>query len=485
MSAQLPFIRVIVVSFNGADLTLKCLQSLTETQWPPDRFEIVLVDNASEDDVVERCQKEFAHVHIIQSLVNTGFAGGCNLGLTTEFDQSGAALQDFDFVALINNDATVDGAWLEEMNRVMESDSEVGAVAAKVLLTPKFSEIFVTPEGAQVEQSGFIGIHGVRINGSRRDDRLRFDESFLRDATPCNSLDGAKYWTQRGGAIRFVETEGDPPGSLHLEVGMEIIGDFSLVLDSGLTREIARPSGDANNQSPIQWVPLEVDRQSFDLINSVGCELFRRGFGGDRGYLERDRQQFETSVEVFAWSGAAVLLRRSYLEDIGLFDNRLFLYYEDFDLSWRGRLAGWRYMYAPGAVVRHSHAQTSVEGSDIFRFYTTRNRLLVLAKNAPLRIAARAGLGEIYRLINGMYREVFLQIVNREEPSLEMTKSRWKVVKSYLVVLPSMLYQRWTMERRVSRRSLMVWQKDKEIHPGFTLEDLYAHQKICESPKLN
>lgn len=482
MIPQLPFIRVIVVSFNGADLTLKCLQSLTDTQWPSDRLEIVLVDNASEDDVVERCQEEFAHVRIIQSLVNTGFAGGCNLGLTTEFDHSGAALQDFDHVALINNDATADSAWLEEMNRVMESDPEVGAVAAKVLLTPKYSEILVTPEGTQAEKSGFIGIHGVRINGSRRDDRLRFDETFLRDTM---LLDTPKYWTQRGGAIRIVETDGDPPGPLHLEIGVELVGDFSIAFQSGLNREIARSSGDAKNQSPVQWVPLVVDRQSFDLINSVGCELYRRGFGGDRGYLERDHQQFETSVEIFAWSGAAVLLRRSYLEDVGLFDNRLFLYYEDFDLSWRGRLAGWRYLYAPRAVIRHSHAQTSIEGSDLFSFYTTRNRLLVLAKNAPFRIGARAGLGEIYRLINGVFREVFLQIANREKPSLQITKSRWKVVKSYLGVLPSMLYQRWTMERRVPRRSLMVWQKDKEIDPGFNLEDLNAHRKIRESPKFN
>ncbi len=90
---------------------------------------------------------------------------------------------------------------------------------------------------------------------------------------------------------------------------------------------------------------------------------------------------------MFAWCGGAVLLRRGYLDDVGLFDERLFLYYEDTDLSWRGRLRGWRYVYVPASVVRHRHAQSSGVGSPMFRYYTERNRLLVLAKNAPARLA--------------------------------------------------------------------------------------------------
>ena len=42
---------------------------------------------------------------------------------------------------------------------------------------------------------------------------------------------------------------------------------------------------------------------------------------------------------MFAWCGGAVLLRPTYLDEVGLFDERLFLYYEDTDLSWRGQLA--------------------------------------------------------------------------------------------------------------------------------------------------
>ena len=49
------------------------------------------------------------------------------------------------------------------------------------------------------------------------------------------------------------------------------------------------------------------------------------------------------TVDVQAWCGGAVLLRASYLADVGGFDERLFLYYEDVDLSMRGTERGWRY----------------------------------------------------------------------------------------------------------------------------------------------
>ena len=60
-----------------------------------------------------------------------------------------------------------------------------------------------------------------------------------------------------------------------------------------------------------------------------------------------DEGQFDEPADVFAWCGGGVLLRSRYLEDVGLFDERFFLYYEDTDLAWRGRARGWRYRYVP------------------------------------------------------------------------------------------------------------------------------------------
>ena len=91
--------------------------------------------------------------------------------------------------------------------------------------------------------------------------------------------------------------------------------------------------------------------EAIEVVNNVGTELLDDGFAADRGYLQPDDGQFDTATDVFAWCGGGVLLRRAYLDDIGLFDEDLFMYYEDIELAWRGAQRGWRYRYVPGSVV--------------------------------------------------------------------------------------------------------------------------------------
>jgi GT2 family glycosyltransferase len=60
-----------------------------------------------------------------------------------------------------------------------------------------------------------------------------------------------------------------------------------------------------------------------------------------------------------------------------------FLYYEDTDLAWRLRLAGYRIRYEPAAIVTHRHAASTDRRSPTFAFYNERNRLLMLLRCAP------------------------------------------------------------------------------------------------------
>ncbi len=84
-----------------------------------------------------------------------------------------------------------------------------------------------------------------------------------------------------------------------------------------------------------------------------------------------------------------MLLRPSYLDQVGLFEPSFFLYYEDVDLSWRGRARGWRYAYVPWAVARHVHAASGGVASALAMRYAERNRLLMLVRNAPPGMALR------------------------------------------------------------------------------------------------
>jgi GT2 family glycosyltransferase len=265
-----PSVRIVVVNYNGGQLTLDCLRSLLATRWPAPHLEVILVDNASTDGVVARAREDLPVVRIMESARNLGFAGGCNLAMR---DRGGV-----DYVALVNNDACVDPGWLAPLVDTLERDRSLGAACPKIL------------------------------------------------------------------------------------------------------------------------------RAGNGVIDNVGVELGRWGRGADRGHNEPDRGQYDSPADVFAWCGAAVLLRREYLDEVGLFDERLFLYCEDLELAWRGRRRGWRYRAVPASVVHHVHAATSVAGSPAQRFFNLRNALLVALRHAPLSTAFAAMLRSLAALAHAAVR---------------------------------------------------------------------------------
>jgi GT2 family glycosyltransferase len=117
-----------------------------------------------------------------------------------------------------------------------------------------------------------------------------------------------------------------------------------------------------------------------------------------RGHGQPDARQFDVEEEVFSASGAAALWRADALANVGLFDESFFAYYEDVDLGFRARLAGYECWYAPRAVVLHERGGTG--GDDGFTLYLhVRNRWLMLAKDAPasllLRNLPRIAAGEV------------------------------------------------------------------------------------------
>jgi hypothetical protein len=83
----------------------------------------------------------------------------------------------------------------------------------------------------------------------------------------------------------------------------------------------------------------------------------------DRGYGNRSGRHLLTGVlrplEIFGICGAAALLKRSVLDDVGLFNEEFFLYHEDIELSFRHQLRGYRCLYIPGAVIYHHGSATT------------------------------------------------------------------------------------------------------------------------------
>jgi hypothetical protein len=196
-----------------------------------------------------------------------------------------------------------------------------------------------------------------------------------------------------------------------------------------------------------------------DVVNNVGSIVLAAGYGADRGYQDVDTGQYDEAAEVFALCGCAVAFRTEAGRQVDWFDDDFFLYYEDTDLSWRLRAAGWSIRYEPKAVVRHIHSASSVEWSPTFVFHTDRNRLLMLVKDATWRFALREVLR--YPLTTGSIalRTVRQSLRSRTRPAVRPTLMRLRVLASFLRLLPVMILKRRALARQavVSRRRLEEW----------------------------
>jgi hypothetical protein len=105
-----------------------------------------------------------------------------------------------------------------------------------------------------------------------------------------------------------------------------------------------------------------------------------------RGVDEVDKGQYEKLEKTDFASGCCEIIKREVFKNVGLFDNKYFLYYEDNDLSQRAKKAGFAIYYQPNAFLWHLNAgSTGGSGSSLQDDYITRNRLLFGFKYASLK----------------------------------------------------------------------------------------------------
>ncbi len=430
-----PMVRVVVVNYKRDDLTAACLDSLRKVDWPSDRLDVVVVDNGSSARSADVLATEHPWARVIRSPQNLGFAGGNNLALRD--------LDRIDYVALLNNDATVGPGWLAPLVTALEDDPLAGASCPKIVLAAQFAELTLIAEASRrdrVDGSSAVRLSGIEVDGVDRWDEVRFVEGPPPDAP--------RRWSGPKGRVRL------PAGAtVRLRLAAGTTTTVRITTTDGEVGVVVEPLA--------QWFEVPLGKEPFNVINNVGNRLEAGGYGADRGYLEADRGQYEEGVEVFAWCGASVLLRSAYLKDVGLFDERLFLYYEDIDLSWRGRARGWRYQYVPSSTVRHVHSATTVEGSAVSDYYVERNRLAVLAKNAPATLAWRAA-GRFLLITASYARRDIAGPLLRGRPGqvrLGQTKRRLRSFAGYLRLLPSMLLARRRVRRdqTVADADLLGW----------------------------
>ena len=118
-----PLVSVIVLNYNGKQHLADCFDSIARTTYP--HLEVIMVDNASNDDSVEFVRNQYPFVKIVRNAKNLGFAEGNNVGVR---------IAKGEYVAFLNNDTRVDPEWISELVQTIEKDPTIAACATKMLM---------------------------------------------------------------------------------------------------------------------------------------------------------------------------------------------------------------------------------------------------------------------------------------------------------------------------------------------------------------
>ena len=129
------------------------------------------------------------------------------------------------------------------------------------------------------------------------------------------------------------------------------------------------------------------DRQRFEYAGGAGGFLDRFGYPFTRGRIfftmEEDHGQYDDARPVFWATGAALLLRRAALDEVGLLDECFVMHMEEIDLCWRLWRKGWQVFVVPQSVVYHIGGGSLPQGDPRKVYFNFRNSLLTLYKNLP------------------------------------------------------------------------------------------------------
>ncbi|MGF1661148.1 MAG: glycosyltransferase [Kineosporiaceae bacterium] len=347
-------VTVVIVDYKGAADTITAVTALGALEWPRENLEIVVVDNAPGHGSAARIRAACPEAVVVESDVNSGFAGGCNLGVRHSHGE---------YIAFLNNDARPHPRWVAEAVQVLDRDRSVAAVASKVL----------DWDGSHVDY-----------------------------------VDGSLTW-----------------------FGM------------GYKRETTRP----------------------------------------------DSPDYDTAKDVLFGTGSAMFVRADAYREVGGFDERFFMFYEDVDLGWRLNLLGRRVRYVPTSLAYHKH-HASMRAFGQYRedYLLERNALLAMYKNfsdetlgkalpAALALSVRRSIARSG--IDPMMHDLVRSPGGDEDPDVTVPKDALTgpLAIDYLVEnLPGLTADREALQRD-RRRS------DRDLFPLFrqAIEPAHGYPSYLEA----
>ena len=120
-----------------------------------------------------------------------------------------------------------------------------------------------------------------------------------------------------------------------------------------------------------------------NVIQYAGCSkmnpITSRAFF--RGYHQKDDGKYNEVIETHAPHGACMMFRNSLVEEIGLFYEGYFLYYEEFDFAARVKNHGLKIYCQPNSIIQHKESVSTGKSSPLKTYYLNRNRVLYIRRN--------------------------------------------------------------------------------------------------------
>lgn len=135
MKRSCPAVYAVVLNWNDAEHTIKCVESLNKVEYSS--LEIVVVDNGSTDDSVERLHSQFDNILIVPSNYNRGFAGGMNLGISESLERGA------DYIWILNNDVLIDDPGvLSDLVTELRNKPDIGILSPFIREYPNTDKIW-------------------------------------------------------------------------------------------------------------------------------------------------------------------------------------------------------------------------------------------------------------------------------------------------------------------------------------------------------
>ena len=210
------------------------------------------------------------------------------------------------------------------------------------------------------------------------------------------------------------------------------------------------------------------DKISFEYAGAAGGFIDKYGYPFCRGRIfheiEKDHQQYDTSLEVFWASGACMFVRADAFHEAGGFDADFFAHMEEIDLCWRLKRMGKKIVYVPESKVYHVGGGTLAKGNPRKTFLNFRNNLSMLYKNLPLNRRRKVIFARLF--LDGLAGLKFI-LSGDINHAIALVKAHW----SFFARIADLKKKRLEFEKISKNYSV------EQIYSGNIVRDFYIRGK--------